>query len=275
MKCLHRATIRLVPTALVLFALLVSATAHAVGRLADIRIVDRDTGTTLPVYRHRGDYWVAGQPGARYAILVRNATSGRALGVVSVDGVNVISGETASWEQTGYVLDPGQSYEIAGWRKNDAEIAAFHFTASQASYASRTGRPDHVGVIGVAVFRERRPPPSPVVPYSLPRPMPESGDLATARERSFEPAGAEAKADRAPAPRLGTGHGERESSWVEHTEFERRSARPDEVIRIRYDSRENLIAIGVIPAQHPRPPRPNPFPGTPQPGYVPDPPPSR
>jgi hypothetical protein len=73
-----------------------------------------------------------------------------------------------------------------------------------------------------------------------------------------------------PAPRLGTGHGEREGSWVGHTTFERRSQRPDELIRIRYDSRENLIAMGVIPPDA-MPRRPKPFPGSPTPRYAPDP----
>ncbi|HAX22298.1 MAG TPA: hypothetical protein DCY64_18700 [Hydrogenophaga sp.] len=73
-----------------------------------------------------------------------------------------------------------------------------------------------------------------------------------------------------PAPRLGTGHGEREGSWVGHTSFERRGERPDELIRIRYDSRENLIAMGILPTTT-VPPRPNPFPGAPHPGYAPDP----
>ena len=74
----------------------------------------------------------------------------------------------------------------------------------------------------------------------------------------------------APAPRLGTGHGERETSHVGHTTFERRSTRPDDLIRIRYDSRDNLIAMGIIPTQA-VPPRPNPFPGGVAPGYAPDP----
>ena len=264
--------------------------AHAVGRLADIQVVDRDSGETLTVYRHQGEHWVAGRPGARYAVSVRNATPGRVLGVVSVDGVNVISGETAAWQQTGYVLSPWQQHAITGWRKSDSEVAAFHFTASSASYAERTGRPAHVGVIGVAVFREKPlpPPPPPAV-----MPWPQQRELGGAAEsRSSAPAGAadtaKAEADSeapreraeslasrrmapaAPAPRLGTGHGEREASHISHTSFERRSERPDELIRIRYDSRENLIAMGIIPTQA-VPPRPNPFPGVTQPGYAPDP----
>ena len=121
-------------------AALSTVPAHAVGRLADIQVIDRDSGETLTVYRHQGEHWVAGRPGARYAVSVRNATPGRVLGVVSVDGVNVISGETAAWSQTGYVLSPWQQHAITGWRKSDAEVAAFHFTASQASYAARGQR---------------------------------------------------------------------------------------------------------------------------------------
>ena len=73
----------------------------------------------------------------------------------------------------------------------------------------------------------------------------------------------------APAPRLGTGHGERETSYVSNTSFERRSSRPDEVITIRYDSRQNLIAAGIItnPVQQPVP---RPFPESVR--YTPDPP---
>jgi hypothetical protein len=143
--------------ALAALALLGALPAHAVGRLADINLVDRDSGETLSVYRHQGEYWVAGRPGARYAVSVRNALPGRIMGVVSVDGVNVVSGQTAAWHQTGYVLGAWQQYDITGWRKTDNEVAAFHFTALPSSYAARTGRPAHVGVIGVAKrWRPRR-----------------------------------------------------------------------------------------------------------------------
>jgi hypothetical protein len=279
--------------------LIASVPAHAIGQLAMVQLVDRDSGETLPVYRHQGDFWVAGRPGARYAVSVRNSTPGRVLGVVSVDGVNVVSGETASWEQTGYVLSAWQQYDITGWRKSNAEVASFHFTASPASYAARTGRPAHVGVIGVAVFREKVTPPPPPVMVPVPEPLSRRDGAPAETERSSAaatgaagaakaaeaPAGAQDSAEfrerdepvasrrmapAAPAPRLGTGHGAREGSWVGHTTFERRSVRPDELIRIRYDSRDNLVAMGVIPVMTP-PPRPNPFPGAVQPRYAPDP----
>jgi hypothetical protein len=142
------------------FALLsASCEAGAVGSLATVTVVDRDTGAVLNTHYVRGEYWVAGRPGARYAVEVRNNSGGRILAVTSVDGVNVVTGATAGWEQSGYVLDPGESYQITGWRKSNAEVAAFTFTDAANSYAERTGRPANVGVIGVALFRERVPEP--------------------------------------------------------------------------------------------------------------------
>jgi hypothetical protein len=59
---------------------------------------------------------------------------------------------------------------------------------------------------------------------------------------------------------------------VDHTEFARLQPQPNEVIRIRYDSLDNLLAMGVIRRERPLPPAADPFPATPAPGYVPDPP---
>ena len=47
---------------------------------------------------------------------------------------------------------------------------------------------------------------------------------------------------------------------------------PNEVIRIRYDSLDNLFAMGVIKRPRPAPPTANPFPASPDQQYVPDPP---
>lgn len=327
--------------ALIAAALAAAAPAvHAVGGLTNVTIIDRDTGQRLPVYRHAGRSYVAGRPGARYAIGLRNQTGERVLAVLSVDGVNAVSGETAAWGQTGYVLGPQVPYQITGWRKTDREVAAFEFTALPESYAARTGRPANVGVIGVAVFRERQvpaisppvtvPPSPPSVPKAFGESSSaapgsaapgaaasgsggsrstapqsaasnsassgassgsdasESGTVGSARpapdataadaERRADPqAAARAQADAA-APlrresreRLGTGHGGRETSVVTRTHFERARSTPDEVITLYYDSRDNLMAMGVIPRPWARP-QPQPFPAPAERGYVPDPP---
>jgi hypothetical protein len=263
-----------------------------IGNLADISVVDRNTGQTLPVYFHQGRHWVAGQPASRYAVRIHNRSGGRLLSVASIDGVNVISGETAATSQSGYVFSPWERHDLTGWRKSAAQVASFYFTALPDSYAARTGRPDDVGVIGVALFRERQP----EVSLAVPRPQPygrrDGAPLETekraraempAAPSSAEGAGAARSApagvaaDAAPPMRaqaetkLGTGHGQREASSVVYTSFQRAQDSPDEVVTIHYDSRANLVAMGII--SEPRiPPRPRPFPAQPEIGFVPDPP---
>jgi hypothetical protein len=162
------------------------ALAH--GRLADISVYDRAEGRWLQVYRHEGRAYVVGKPGHEYHVRVANRLREDLLAVVSVDGVNVISGQTAHPSQSGYVLSPRGSLDIRGWRKSLAETAAFYFTALPDSYAARTGGPDDVGVIGVALFR-RKSEPKPIAPIAP--------EAASGARR------AEERAD----SRLGTGHG--------------------------------------------------------------------
>ena len=263
-----------------------AGTAGAIGNLADVTVYDRAEHRTLPLYPHNGRYYVVGKPGNEYQIRVANRGQQDILSVVSVDGVNAVSGETANWTQTGYVLSGYQGFDIRGWRKSMDRIAAFYFTEHQNAYASRTGRPDNVGVIGVAVFRKKFEPPvsirPPVRPWPHPRresPFAQSDEAAPGAATAEAESPDTAAQDRAQShggiarmPRksttLGTGHGRSETSPVTYTRFERASATPAEIITIHYDTRDNLLAMGVIP-QSPvyAQPSPMPFPGQ----FVPDP----
>jgi hypothetical protein len=287
-------------------SLLSCASLHA-GSLLDLTLVDRDTGATLSPLTRDGKLYVVGIPGHRYSVHMSNRTAERVMAVLSVDGVNAVSGETANAEQTGYVLAPYQSTEINGWRKSVTEVAQFNFTALSNSYAARTGRANNVGVIGVAVFREKQKPVwyDDKIAATPPRYETESArdtadmssakrqradaqsttaDSATAPPASSNAAGA-AKATSSPVPMpqpadaqlaqraqkreesLGTGHGARESSNVSYTNFKRAGSQPNEVISIWYDSHHNLVARGVIPMPKPTVSEPQPFPQ----GFVPDP----
>ena len=247
-------------------ALLAGATAASAGMLANIEIVDRTTGRTLITYTHEGRFYVAGTPGDRYAVRLRNRTGGRLLTVVSVDGVNVLTGDTAAPDQTGYVLSPRERTDIAGWRKSETEVAAFYFTRLPDSYAARTERPGNVGVIGVAVFKEYVPPPPPVAVGS-PRRMTPNAEVQEAPMADAANEMASAKRMEAKeAEKLGTGHGERLHDPVTYTDFRRQREQANEIIAIYYDSRANLIARGIIPNAS-SPARPQPFPGH----FVPDP----
>ena len=257
------------------FALAGSGEAHIVGPQlqTSVEIVDRSEGRVLPIYWYQGRRYVVGKPGNEYAIRVRNGSSGRILAVMSVDGVNVVTGDTASPAQSGYVLSPDESADIAGWRKNMSRTAAFYFTALPDSYAARTGRPDNVGVIGVAAFRERARvvPLEELKPRDAPRAEAQSAPAPAARAQGNAAAGDAAEsAGRVVPDRLGTGHGRSESSYASYTQFERASAATTETITIYYDSYENLLAQGVPVATPPIARfRPDPFPDRGR--FVPDP----
>lgn len=282
---MKRLTKRLIAIAAALAACSLSLPAAAVGNIADIVIHDRAQNRTLPVYVHEGRHYVVGHPGNEYEIRIRNRQRADILTVVSVDGVDVITGDTADWQQSGYVLGAHQGFGVKGWRKSLERTAAFYFTALPDSYAARTGRPDHVGVIGVAIFRKK---PEPVVQYAPPPRLARSAEAdspypsAAAEDRSAagpardaaSGAGASSRAE-APATaaqksaRLGTGHGRQETSVVTYTEFERATATPAEIITIYYDSHRNLVAQGVI--RVPSLARPDPFPSPFPARFAPDP----
>lgn len=256
---------------------LVAAPAKAAGSLVDVVIIDRQDGRELPVYTRRGVHWIEGTPGHEYTIRLRNHSGGRVLAVTSVDGVNVISGETAAPSQSGYVLDAYGSTEIGGWRKSFSHTAAFYFTELPDSYAVRTGRPDNIGVIGVALFRERNQPVAMDRPRSKIAPVPDRADAPAANAEPAAGGRDEGASDRreelarspVPSAQLGTGHGRSETSRAEQVAFERATTFPTETIIIRYDRRENLAALGIF-----APPviahRPDPFPGSVR--FTPDPP---
>ena len=250
-------------------ALALPACAHGVGSLARITVIDRTANRELPVHWKDGRAYIAGQPGNEYQVRVRNVAGEDLLAVVSVDGVNVVTGQTAQASQGGYIVGSYASMDVSGWRKSLQRTAAFYFTSLPDSYAARTGRPDDVGVIGVALFKRKPPEPVAVEPY---RPMPfakqESNGVATpsapAAAAERESRDSAAKRAQAESP-LGTGHGRAETNPARWADFERATPYPVETITIYYDSPRNLVAQGILPA--PRRARdPNPFPG-----FVPDP----
>ena len=120
--------------------------------------------------------------------------------------------------------------------------------------------------VGINRYFERRRPAAADAP-------PASEGQNTAKDEVTQSGRAEAGAPPAsmvaPPPdpkKLGTGHGQSETSVVRYANFERASGTPDEVITIYYDSYRNLVAQGVI-RDHTRIARPNPFPHQ----FVPDP----
>jgi hypothetical protein len=182
-----------------------------------------------------------------------------------VDGRDVVDGKPASVARRGYIVDPNGEVTIDGFRVSQDAVAAFRFSSVPRSYAARKGDARDVGVVGVAVFTERRPryvPPPQAYP-SYPSYPDGSGDRGRARGEAERRSDAAPPPSAAPAPEggiassapqrnrsaerpgLGTEFGEEHTSRVESTTFERASARPEAVLTFRYDDREGLLALGI------------------------------
>jgi hypothetical protein len=103
-----------------------------------------------------GRRFVVGREGSHYSIVVKNLCKSRLELITSVDGLDVIDGKAASFVKRGYVISPGETLEIEGWRTSPDSVARFRFSSVAGSYANlRHGEHRNVGVIGLAVFDEK------------------------------------------------------------------------------------------------------------------------
>ena len=123
-------------------------------------------GSALRSYHHQGRTWVLGDAGQRYRIKVHNHSDRRIEAVISVDGRDAVDGRPGHTSKRGYVIDPHDHLLVDGFRMSMKNVATFRFSSVAQSYAARMGNAREVGVIGVAVYEEKRtawrqPPPRP------------------------------------------------------------------------------------------------------------------
>lgn len=213
-------------------------------------------GSARPTYWAGGERFVEGRLGERYAIRIHNPTWHRVEAVVAVDGRDVIDGRPSSLNKRGYVIPPHGFVDIDGFRLSNRDVAAFRFSRVEDSYAARMGTPYRIGVIDVALFRERAAR-RPVRPTDRTH----EGESRKRGNRS---------APSAAPPGLGTEFGEQRFSPVRETHFERESwSYPTWQRTLRYDDRQGLCERGVqsmCPAPPPWWHEPRPF-AQPPPGW--------
>jgi hypothetical protein len=218
---------------------------HADGQLIDVRVlVD---GMPAPLFLRPGswdrEYFQAFR-GKNYSIQVTNNSGERVAVLMSVDGLNVVSGQKSSLSnQEGmYVLGPWSSATISGWRTSLNDVRRFVFVDEERSYASRTDQANgDMGWIRVLSFREQ------------PQRIAWRDEV---KERSNEGG---AKSQAAPAPSAGelrangtreddsapgTGWGERRYDPVSRTDFTA-VANPTDQIVLRYEYASGLRALGI------------------------------
>lgn len=103
-----------------------------------------------------GKRFVVGTKGKDYSLVIKNLCYSRIEVVLSVDGLDVMDGKAASVKKRGYIIAPGHTLKVDGFRTSEDAVAAFRFSNVGDSYANlRHGTTRNVGVIGMAVFTEK------------------------------------------------------------------------------------------------------------------------
>jgi hypothetical protein len=219
--------------------------------------IDGQPTSLYPAPDGSGRFYVEARKGSRYAVALANRTGERIGVVLTVDGLNAISGERDTGRGRMYVLDPWQRTTVQGWRTSLQEVRRFTFVDERASYAARSAKANEkMGWIEVAAYRERRAFVRSAIPRATPPPEPygvegQSADKSEAPAQRAQGDSAEGAAPSilggAPARSFpGTGWGARAEDPVVLVDFDPESD-PGQRVTLRYEYRPALVALGVLP----------------------------
>ncbi len=212
-------------------------------------------GMPVEQYVARGRRYVEARKGAEYELRIRNPLGVRVAVALSVDGMNTIDARRSSaWDASKWVIEPYQTITIRGWQMSSARARRFYFTSERDSYGAKLGQTNNLGVITAVFFRERRP----VV--ITPRPGRSEDSMGSgAGESQRSQSAPQTSANRAkrgdayPAPddeSAATGIGRNVRNDVRWVNLELDSRAAGEV-NIRYEYRDALIKLGIMPRPYP------------------------
>lgn len=243
----------------------------------DTQLEDRH-GNKLPTYSHNGKIYIAGKVNKEYNIRIKNKSYYKIETVVSVDGRDVITGEIGNASNHGYIINPFSEILIKGFRKSLENVAAFKFSVPSKSYSSKMGTEENVGIIGIAVYREKEnftwnwhfpfnlpsifarpnlmPLTAPVItpywPYGhVPNwiNVPNTFDQITCDSVQLSSdtfySTSSTKCSDIVENSIGTEYGATIENKMQETNFTRNNTLPDETWLAWYDTKEGLIALGV------------------------------
>lgn len=214
----------------------------------------------------RGRRYVEAREGAEYELRIRNPLPVRVAVALSVDGLNTIDARrSSSWDSSKWLIEPYQTIRVSGWQMSSSRARRFYFTTERDSYAARLGRPGNLGVITAVFYRENTPRPQPVVPPiyrdkgedGTPAPRPSerrSEDNSTQQMNRAESAKrGRGPSTAAPVPDdeyAATGIGRSVDHHVSFVNLDL-DRRPAAEVTIRYEYRDALLKLGVLPRPRP------------------------
>jgi hypothetical protein len=217
----------------------------------EIRILPKGK-TTADEYYHRGEYWLEGRENSWYNIMLLNHSDFPAKCILSVDGINVITGEPASFDSRGYVIEPYGKTIVSGWMVDNTTGAQFVFDKKSASYAESQGSGDNAGIIGAAWFRAKRPIPqhlyeiqNGIVLWNTNNTMRTHGILSNSVASNSVASGCCVSQNEQANKSLGTSFGAPVHMPTTVTEFTPESTTPQCVMLLKYDNAKNLERMGI------------------------------
>jgi hypothetical protein len=212
-------------------------------------------GRPLHEYHDRGTTYIEAIRDAEYAVRLRNHTGERVAVALSVDGLNSIDAKTTTARRAAkWILGPYQTITISGWQTSTDSARRFFFTTEDRSYGAWLGKTENLGVISAAFFHEKRPDPAPYSRREQQRgaDAPAAGPDRSGKKRAAGDAGASApgEAESLSDDHAATGIGREVDHRVVRVRFDAES-RPAAVAQIRYEYRDALVSLGVLPGWEP------------------------
>ena len=113
-------------------------------------------GRACKEYTHKGMSFIEARSGTNYTVKIKNDNPYRVMAVLSVDGLDVVTGKPAEETNTGYIIDAYSSLDVKGYRISDDNSASFIFTSKGKSYVQQAkSNATNAGVIGLRTFKEK------------------------------------------------------------------------------------------------------------------------
>ncbi len=204
-------------------------------------------GRPLEEWTSKGRLYVEALKGREYSVRLVNRTPEPVAVALSVDGLNVIdAAHTTAVEGRKWILDPYQALVLDGWQTGRDTARRFYFTDEKRSYGAWLGRTDDLGVVAASFFRRRRPEPE------IESRVEAGGRNAPTGCGAPAPEARAKKAADAQDELAATGIGRQVDHHVRTVEFDHED-HPAATLSLRYEYRDALVKLGVIPP----PPRPD------------------
>ena len=206
-------------------------------------------GSPRPELAARGTVYVEALKGHDYALRLSNPTGRRVAVALSVDGLNTIDAKhTSSRDARKWVLAPYETVVIPGWQVNNAVSRKFVFTGERGSYGAALGKTEDLGVIEAVFFREKVPSRASGALQDAAPPA----DRAEASARDQSQKSSSSAMDSSSGAKLSdeyaaTGMGNRTRFGIERVDVDLEND-PAAVVRLRYEFRPQLVALGVLPS---------------------------